>query len=98
VVATLPVGYSHGYKVAFSNRSDVLIGGKRCPVLGRVTMDQILVNVNPAGRTKRWEEAVLIGRQGKAGIPAEELAAHADTIPYEIVCSVHPRIPRFYKN
>ena len=96
-IATLPVGYSHGYRIGFSNNSSVLVNGRRCPVVGRVTMDQMLVDVGPAWPVKRWDEVVLIGRSGKEVISAEELAAKTQTIPYEIVCSIHSRIPRIYK-
>ncbi len=97
LIAVLPVGYSHGYRVAFSNRSFVLVRGRRCPVVGRVTMDQTLVDVGAVKGVRRWDEAVLIGRAGKEHVSAEELAGIAGTIPYEIVCSIHPRVPRLYK-
>jgi alanine racemase len=96
-VATLPIGYSHGYRVGFSNRAWVLVGGRECPVIGRVTMDQILVDVSGVPGVRRWDQAVLIGRQKGKEVTASDLAAIAGTIPYEITCSVHPRIPRIYK-
>lgn len=97
-IAVLPVGYSHGYRVAFSNKASVLIGGARCRVVGRVTMDQTLVDVGRLGRVRRWQEAVLLGAQGRERISAEEMARWADTIPYEIQCEISARIPRIYKN
>ena len=96
-IATLPVGYSHGYRVAFSNRAQVLIRGRRFPVVGRVTMDQTLVDVGSRTPVRRWDEVTLLGRDGKQVVSASELAAMIGTIPYEIVCSVHSRIPRVYK-
>ncbi len=96
-VATLPIGYSHGYRVAFSGRSFVLVRGRRCPVIGRVTMDQTLADVGALPRAARWEEVTLIGRAGRSIVTAEELAKLAGTIPYEILCSIHPRIPRYYR-
>lgn len=96
-IATLPVGYSHGYRVGFSNIGQVLVRGKRCPVVGRVTMDQTLVDVGKAGAVSRWDEVTLIGRQGSDHLSTEELAQWAHTIPYEIVCCIHSRIPRIYK-
>ena len=96
LIAALPVGYSHGYRVVFSNKSCVLVRGHRCPIAGRVTMDQILVDVGHVSGVRRWEEAVLIGRQGQERVTAEELADLAETIPYEIVCAVHSRVPRIY--
>ena len=98
LIAALPVGYSHGYRTAFSNRASVLVRGRLCPVVGRVTMDQLLVDVGQVPGVKRWEEAVLIGTQGRKTVAAGELAALAGTIPYEIVCAIHSRVPRIYKN
>ncbi len=95
-IATLPIGYSHGYKVGFSNKASVIIRGKRCPVIGRVTMDHTLVDVTGVPGVKRWEEVTLIGGNGGARIRAEELAAFIQSISYEITCSIHSRIPRVY--
>lgn len=97
-IAALPVGYSHGYRVAFSNKASVLIGGVRCRVVGRVTMDQILVDVGRVRGIRRWQEVVLLGAQGRERVSAEEMARWAATIPYEIQCGISARIPRFYKN
>lgn len=96
-IATAPIGYSHGYRVGFSNKSSVLVRGKKCPVVGRVTMDQLLIDVGALPEVKRWDEVTLIGQDGRAQIQASELAVLIDTIPYEIVCSIHSRIPRIYK-
>lgn len=87
-VATVSIGYSHGYRVALSNKGHVLIHGKRCPVIGRVTMDQIMVDVGSVKNVKLWDEVVLIGRQGKSEITAKHLADLTGTIPYEILCRV----------
>ncbi len=97
LIATLPVGYSHGYRVAFSNRASVIVRKKRCPVVGRVTMDQILVDVGRISGVKRWEGVALIGGRGAQAITAQDLAGLAGTIPYEIVCGIHSRVPRIYK-
>lgn len=107
VIATLPVGYSSGYPLRLSNRARVLIGGRSFPVAGRVTMDQIMVDLGDWRGARLWEEAVLIGegsgrrseRETGAGhgkITVDELARLADTIPYEILCGIHPKIPRIY--
>ncbi len=96
-VATLPIGYSHGYRVGFSNKAFVVIGGRKCPVIGRVTMDQTLVDVGSLPSVKRWDEVTLIGREGEAQVLAQDLANVIGSIPYEIVCSIHSRIPRIYK-
>ncbi len=96
-VATLPVGYNDGYWRVFSNKADVLVAGKRCRVLGRVTMDQIMVDVSKVKNVKLGDEAVLLGRQGSQEISADELSKLADTIHYEIVCSLGNRLPKVYK-
>ncbi len=96
-IATVPVGYSHGYRVGLSNKGFVVVKGKRCPVVGRVTMDQTLVDVSKAAGVRRWDTVTLLGSEGKTRVSAEELAGYLDTIPYEIVCAVHSRIPRVYK-
>lgn len=95
-VAVLPVGYGHGYRISLSNRAEVLVGGRRCRVVGRVTMDHTLVDVGGVPGVRRWDEVTLIGRQGRERVGAEELARHAGTIPYEILCGIHPKVPRFY--
>jgi alanine racemase len=96
-IATLPVGYSHGYRVGFSNKSYVVVKGRRCPVVGRVTMDHTLVDVGNVPGIHRWDVVTLLGNEGQSGVSAEELAAWLGTIPYEVVCALHSRIPRFYK-
>ena len=96
-IATLPIGYGHGYRVGFSNKGFAVVRGRRCPVVGRVTMDQTLVDVGAVPGVKRWDVVTLIGQDGKSAVSAEELAAVLDTIPYEIVCALHSRIPRIYK-
>ncbi len=98
LIATLPVGYSHGYRIAWSNRSFVLVRGYRCPVVGRVTMDQTLVDVGSVPGVQRWDEVTLIGKQGRQVISTEELAEKAQTIPYEVVCGIHSRVPRVFSN
>ena len=96
-IATLPIGYSHGYRRGFSNKGTVLIRGCFCPVIGRVTMDQTLVDVGSLPTVRRGDEVTLIGCEEKKELTASGLASLAHTIPYEIFCSIHPRIPRVYK-
>ncbi len=96
-IATIPVGYSHGYRVGLSNKGFMVVKGKRCPVVGRVTMDQTLVDVGKVPGVRRWDVVTLLGGEGKNRISAEELADSLGTIPYEIVCAIHSRIPRVYK-
>ncbi len=93
-VATLPIGYGDGYSRALSNRASVLIGGRRCPVIGRVTMDQTMVDVSAVPDARVGVDAVLIGRQGAAEVTAGELAGLCGTIPYETVTSLSSRVPR----
>lgn len=95
-MATLPVGYGDGYPRILSNRADVLIGGKRYPAIGNISMDQMMVWLGD-DQYGVGEEAVLIGQQGSENINAWELARKAETIPYEILCGWTPRVPRIYE-
>jgi len=94
--ATIAIGYSDGYFRSLSNKSEVLIGGKRCRLLGRVTMDQIVVDVSAVKNVRLGQEAVILGRQGQAVVTAENLAQWAGTINYEITCNLGNRLPRIY--
>jgi len=96
-VATLTAGYGDGYPRAASNRAQVLVRGKRCRVLGRVTMDQLMVDVSRVPGVRAGEEAVLIGRQGRAEISAAELAAWCGTVPWEVLTNISYRVPRIYR-
>lgn len=95
-LATLAVGYADGYHRALSNKGFVLIRGRRCAVVGRVSMNWITVDCGPEADVAPGDEAVLIGRQSGESIWADELAALARTIPYEILTSVHPSCERHY--
>lgn len=95
-IATLPVGYADGFSRRLSNRGQVLIRGKRFPVVGKVSMDLTLVNVGNA-KVEVGDDAILIGEQNGQGISADEIAALEDTISYEVVCSIGKRVPRVYK-
>jgi alanine racemase len=92
---TVPVGYGDGYLRAMSGRAEVLIGGRRFPVRGRICMDQIVVEIGQ-GSAYNGDEVVLMGEQGESAITAEELAAWAGTIPYEVLTLVNTRVPRVY--
>jgi alanine racemase len=94
-VALIPVGYGDGYHRALSGRGVVLIGGKRCPVIGRVSMDQITVDASEV-EAREGDEVVLIGSQGEEVITAEEVAMLAGTINYEVTTSLLGRLPRVY--
>lgn len=94
-VVTLPVGYGDGYLRALSGRAEVLINGRRYPVVGNITMDALMVDVGQDS-VFNGDEAVLIGRQGREEIRVEELAERAGTIPYEILTAINARVPRRY--
>jgi alanine racemase len=96
-VATLTAGYGDGYLRAASNRAEVLVQGRRCRVLGRVTMDQMMVDVSQIKEVAPGDEAVLIGRQGKETISATELAGWFGTIPWEVLTTITYRVPRIYQ-
>jgi alanine racemase len=93
-VGVIPLGYGDGVRRALSNDCDVLVGGRRYPLVGTVSMDNLTIDLGPETDVETGAEAVLIGRQGEAEIRAEELAARLDTINYEITCGVSPRVPR----
>ncbi|MFP4502275.1 MAG: alanine racemase [Candidatus Hydrogenedentota bacterium] len=94
--AMLPVGYADGYPHHLSNRADVLLHGRRCPVRGRVCMDQIVVDVSHVPAVRAGDRATLLGADGDECITVEELALRADTIPYEILAGIGQRVAREY--
>ncbi|NUU59376.1 alanine racemase [Paenibacillus agri] len=100
VIATLPVGYADGYSRMLSGKAEVLIRGRRVPVVGTICMDQCMVSLKSfaeeAEQIKAGEEVVLIGRQAGVSITADELALHLGTIHYEVVCMLAHRVPRVY--
>lgn len=94
-IATVPVGYADGYSRRLSNRADVLINGRRCRVVGNVTMDQCLVDCGDDEVTS-GDEVMLLGKQGEEEITAWELAEHNGTVAYEVLCAIGERVPREY--
>jgi len=96
-IVTIPLGYGDGYPRALSNRGQVLIRGRRLPIVGRVCMDQFMVDLGPDGTAYNGDDVVLIGQQGDAAIRVEDLALQADTIGYEILTRLNERIPREYR-
>jgi alanine racemase len=96
LIATLPVGYADGYPRLLSNRGEVLVGGQRAPVAGRVCMDLTMIDVTDIRNVKQGDEVVLLGRQGTAEVSADEIAAWANTISYEILTSISARVPRIH--
>jgi len=96
-VAILTAGYGDGIARACSNRAQVLINGQRCPVLGRVTMDQTIVDITAInGKVRCGDPVVLVGRQQEGEITITEFSTWSDTIPWETLCSVTKRVPRLY--
>ena len=97
LIATLPVGYADGVRRALSNRGSVLIHGQAAPIVGRVSMDLTIIDVTDIAGAAIGDEVVLLGQQGAACRLAEDLAAEADTISYEIVTGISARVPRHYR-
>jgi alanine racemase len=95
-VGVLPVGYGHGLPWLLSNRGEVLIRGRRAPMIGRVTMDLTMVDVTEIPDAVLGDEAVLWGEQGGARITLEEVAERAETLPYEILCNIGKRVVRVF--
>lgn len=95
-IVTVPIGYGDGYPRSLSSRGEVLVRGARHPIVGRVCMDQFMVDIGPGGSAYNEDEVVLIGRQGGDGITCEAVALAAGTIPYEILTGLNARIPREY--
>jgi len=96
-VALVPIGYGDGYHRLISNRGAVLIHGQRAPVRGRVSMDQIVVDVDDIDDVHLGDEVVIIGRQGDAQITTEDVARWAETINYEVLTALHPQVVRTYR-
>lgn len=96
-VATLPIGYADGYPRSLSSRGIVLVRGRRAPVIGRVCMDQCLVDVTDVPGVGPGDEVVLLGRQGDEAVTADDLARLEGTINYEVVCAITARVPRVYR-
>jgi alanine racemase len=94
--ATVTVGYADGYSRLLSEKAEVLVNGKRCPVIGRICMDQLVLDVSHAGNVREGDIVTLIGRDGNEEITADELASLYGTIGYEVVCGISKRVPRIY--
>jgi alanine racemase len=94
-IATIPLGYGDGYPRNLSNKGYVLIKGVKCRILGRVCMDQFMVDVTDLD-VKKGDVVTLVGKDGDESITVEELAALAGTFNYEFVCNLGKRIPRVY--
>jgi len=93
-VGVIPLGYGDGVRRALTNNADVLVRGKRQPLVGTVSMDNLTIDLGPETEVEPGDEAVLIGRQGEEAILAEEIARRLETINYEVTCAISPRVPR----
>ena len=98
MVATVPVGYADGYRRSLSSKFYVLIRGRRAPILGRVCMDQMMVDVTDIPDVQVDDRVVLVGRDGSERISMEDIAQAADSFNYEFVCGISRRVPRFYRS
>jgi len=92
-LATIPIGYADGYARSLSGRADLLVGGRRAKIVGRVCMDQLVVDVTGIPGLRADDEVIVFG----GGLPVDELARLEDTINYELVCRVSKRVPRIYR-
>ena len=97
IIATLPVGYADGLNRMLSNRGQVIINGNYAPIVGSVAMDSILVDISSIPSVKSGDDVVLIGEQGNLKISAWDVANWSSTIPYEVLCGITARVPRFYR-
>lgn len=95
-VATVPVGYGEGYPRTLSNKADVLVRGVRCPILGRVCMDQLMIDVSNVDGVKEYDHVTLIGKDGSESITMEELGDISGRFNYEMSCDLGKRIPRVF--
>jgi alanine racemase len=96
-IATVALGYADGFNRLLSSKGSLLVGGHRCPIIGRVCMDLVMLDVSHVPHVALEDDAVAIGRQGDQRITAEEVATLVDTINYEIVTSITPRVQRIYR-
>lgn len=95
-VATVTIGYADGYSRLLSSKGEILVHGKRCKIIGRVCMDQLMIDVSDVPEAESGDIVTLIGRDGDDIITADELAAIYGTIGYEVVCGISKRVPRIY--
>ena len=95
-VATVQAGYADGYPRALSNKGRVLVHGRFAPVIGRVCMDQLMIDVSEVPNVKEWDTVTLVGRDQNKFIPVEEPAELAGSFNYEFVCGISKRVPRIY--
>jgi alanine racemase len=95
MIAILPVGYADGLVRNLGGNFSVTIRESRCPLVGRICMDQCMVDVGPDPKIRRWEEVTVFG---PGTLTAADMAVAAGTIPYEITCNINKRVPRIYRD
>lgn len=97
IIATLPIGYADGYSRLLSGKAKVIINGKLVPVVGRICMDQCMIDVTDAGEVNVGDDVVILGSDGELKFNADDMAEAMGTINYEVLCMIKQRIPRVYK-
>ncbi len=96
-IAILPIGYAHGYNRLLSNRGKVLIGNTRVPIVGKICMDMTLIDITDVPSAQVGDDVILLGRQGTEEISAVDIANWQESIPYEVLCNIGPRVNRVYE-
>ena len=96
VLATVPIGYADGYPRRLSGQADVLVNGRRAPIVGRICMDQMMIDVTGIEQVRPGQTVTLFGEDHGSVLPVEELAEKAGTIAYETICLIGKRVPRIY--
>lgn len=96
LVATIPIGYADGYARRLSNKAQVIVGDTLCPQIGTICMDHIMVDVTKAKGVQVFDEVILMGEKGNLSFTADDMARLLDTINYEVICDLSPRVPRVY--
>jgi alanine racemase len=97
LIATVPIGYNDGYDRTLSNKGEMIVRGKKAPVVGRISMDWITLDVTDVPEAREGDTVVVLGSDGEAGVTAEDIARKIDTISYEVTCGISSRVPRIYK-
>ena len=95
-VATVPVGYADGYSRGLSSKGYCIVHGVRCPIIGNICMDQMMLDVTEVPQAKMGDIITVMGKEGDVSVTAEELASLCGTINYEITCNPSRRVPRVY--